>query len=571
MMYFHGIPVSEGIALAKVLRYWKIEFNIPLNTLNSPEKELSLFNQALTVSKKEIENIKKDVAQSLDQVHAQVFDAHIQILTDPAILEEAQKKIERGSSAPQAYREVADKYIQMFSKIDDAYLRERALDLKDVAERVLSKLLGVKQPELSHLYEDVIVLAHDLTPSDTAKLDRKHVKGIVSEVGGGTSHAAIMIKALGIPAVLGLKKVLNTEGDFAIIDGGEGVVILSPTEKEIEYYRKLLVKKTRYYKKMRSLIPIKGKTQDGKKIELTANINSPGDVYSVLKAGAEGIGLMRTEFLFMHTSSFPSEDKQYHIYRQVLNSMKDKKVIIRTLDIGGDKKLAYFKTPYEKNPFLGNRGIRFCFNQLDIFKIQLRALLRANIYGNLHLMLPMITTVEEVKEAKKLLKEVEEEIKKELGEIAAYQLGIMVEVPSVALASEMIAREVDFFSIGSNDLIQYTLAADRMNELVSSLYQPLHPAVLRLIQMTVEAAHKEGKWVGVCGEMASDMDAIPLLIGLGVDELSMNVPAILPTKDRILHLNYQKAKIFAEEALGYENEQAVIDAVRSRLPVHNTY
>lgn len=444
-------------------------------------------------------------------------------------------------------------------------MKERAADIRDVSKRVLAYLLGLDFSSPSHQEEDIILVAEDLTPSDTAQLDRRYVKGFVTDIGGRTSHSAIMARSLEIPAVVGTKSITQeiNASVTLIVDGMKGVVIIDPSEEEIEGYQK---KKIEYESQMAELSKLVGAatlTKDGHHVELAANIGSPQDVKGVLENGAEGIGLFRSEFLYMGRDDFPNEEEQFLAYKQVVEQMGQKPVVIRTLDIGGDKQLSYLELPNELNPFLGFRAIRLCLEQQEVFKTQLRALLRASAFGNLKIMFPMIATLEEFRQAKEILLE-EKRALLTSGVAVSDQLevGIMIEIPSAALIADQFAKEVDFFSIGTNDLIQYTMAADRMNERVAYLYQPYHPAILRLIERVIQAAHAEGKWVGMCGEMAGDQTAIPILLGLGLDEFSMSASSILPARNQILHLSKEEIGQQTDTILSMSSSREVESFVR---------
>ena len=431
-------------------------------------------------------------------------------------------------------------------------MQERAADIKDVAERMLAALLGVKLPSPATISEEVIVIAHDLTPSDTAQLSKKFVKAFVTNIGGRTSHSAIMARSLEIPAIVGSKSITTSvkDGDIIIVDAFDGVVILNPTADEIKQYEAKRAAYEDQKVEWAKLVKADSVTKDGKHIELAANIGTPKDVVGVLENGADGIGLYRTEFLYMDSADFPTEDEQYEAYKTVLESMNGKGVVVRTMDIGGDKELPYLELPEEMNPFLGYRAIRISLDQTDMFKTQLRALLRASVHGDLRIMFPMIATLQEFRSAKKIYDEMKTELISEGVEVSeTIQVGIMVEIPAAAVLAKQFAKEVDFFSIGTNDLIQYTMAADRMNERVSYLYQPYNPSILTLIKNVIDASHAEGKWTGMCGEMAGDQTAVPLLLGMGLDEFSMSATSILQTKSLISKLDSEKMIALADKAI----------------------
>lgn len=456
-------------------------------------------------------------------------------------------------------------FITMFEQMDNEYMQERAADIRDVTKRVLANLLGVNIPNPGLIAEEVIIVAEDLTPSDTAQLNKEFVQGFTTDIGGRTSHSAIMARSMEIPAVVGTNNATSAiqNGDFIIVDGINGEVHINPTEEIISAYKKeadnLELQKAEWaLLKNEATI-----TSDGKHVELAANIGTPQDIDGVLANGGEGVGLYRTEFLYMERDQLPTEEEQYEAYKTVLERMDGKPIVVRTLDIGGDKHLPYLSLPEEMNPFLGLRAIRLCLEELDIFRTQLRALLRASTYGNLKIMFPMIATLDEFREAKSILLEEKEKLQNEGIAVADnIEIGIMVEIPSTAVLADQFAKEVDFFSIGTNDLIQYTMAADRMNERVSYLYQPYNPAILRLVKMVIDAAHKEGKWAGMCGEMAGDEVAIPLLLGLGLDEFSMSASSILKARSQIKRLDSKQMATLAEEALQMSRAEEVYDLVK---------
>ncbi|TGV30581.1 phosphoenolpyruvate--protein phosphotransferase, partial [Mesorhizobium sp. M00.F.Ca.ET.186.01.1.1] len=433
--------------------------------------------------------------------------------------------------------------IGLFEQMDNDYMRERAADIRDVTKRVLAYLLGVNFFQPSSLTEEVIIVAEDLTPSDTAQLNRQFVKGFVTDIGGRTSHSAIMARSMEIPAVVGTQNITSAvqTSTLMIVDGHEGVVIIDPSEEEVAHYTRKQAEDAEQKAELAKLVHNQTVTADQHHVELAANIGSPADVAGALANGAEGVGLFRTEFLYMGRDDFPTEEEQYVAYKQVLTSMGDKPVVIRTLDIGGDKHLSYLDMPEEMNPFLGYRAIRLCLDRQELFRTQLRALLRAGVHGNLKIMFPMIATLEEFRQAKAILEEEKHALQNSGAAVSdRLEVGIMIEIPAAAMMADVFAREVDFFSIGTNDLIQYTMAADRMNERVAYLYQPYHPAVLRLLRNVIQAGHKEGKWVGMCGEMAGDPVAVPILLGLGLDEFSMSASSILPARKQLSLLSREE-------------------------------
>ena len=444
---------------------------------------------------------------------------------------------------------------------DNAYMQERAADIRDIRKRVLANLLGVELPSPATIDEEVIVVAHDLTPSDTAQLNKKYVKGFVTNIGGRTSHSAIMARSLEIPAIVGTGNISEVAGaeDFLIVDGIEGEIIVDPSEEEVAEYAKRAEDFEKLKLEWDKLRDEPSLTADGKEFELAGNIGTPRDVEGVIANGGEAIGLYRTEFLYMDSQELPTEDEQFEAYKSVLEDMNGKAVVVRTMDIGGDKELPYLELPDEMNPFLGYRAIRISLDQDDIFRTQLRALLRASVYGTLRIMFPMIATLQEFRDAKAIYEEEKEKLISEDIEVADnIEIGIMVEIPATAVLADQFAKEVDFFSIGTNDLIQYTMAADRMNEDVSYLYQPYNPSILRLIKMVIDASHAEGKWTGMCGEMAGDQIAVPLLVGMGLDEFSMSATSILQTRSLMKTLDTKKMEELVDRAI---NETTTVDEV----------
>lgn len=528
-----GIAASKGYAIGNVFVYEEKELIITDEKVTDIAVELEKLQGAVALCKEQLEKIKQKTLENVGEHEAAVFDAHLLILEDPEFVGSVEAEIKNNSiNALKAVETVSNNLVSLFEAIDDAYLRERAADIKDVSKRMLANLAGhTVGLEISE--DNTIVVAHDLTPSDTAQLDKTKVKGFITNIGGRTSHSAIMARTLEIPAVVGLGDITSVvkNGDRVIVDGIEGIAIINPDEATIKAYEAKIEAFAAEKEELKKLLNVKVVDKSGKHIEVCGNIGKPKDADQVLENGGDGIGLFRTEFLYMDRDAAPTEEEQFEAYKYVLETMKDKKVVIRTLDIGGDKTLPYLPLPEEMNPFLGYRAIRLCLDQTGIFKVQLRALLRASVYGKLAVMFPMISGIEEFEQAKAVV----DECKKELDtEGIAYsneiEWGIMIEIPAAAVMADELAKYVDFFSIGTNDLIQYTLAADRMSEKVSYLYNPMHPAVLRLIKMTIEGAHKHGKWVGMCGEMAGDEAAIPTLFEYGLDEFSMSATSILNAK-----------------------------------------
>ncbi|HHQ0081966.1 TPA: phosphoenolpyruvate--protein phosphotransferase, partial [Listeria monocytogenes] len=529
------------------------------------ESEVKRFESALEVSRTELSMIREKAAKDLGEDKAQIFDAHLLVLNDPELTGPIEESIKNSkTNAETALQETTDMFIGMFESMDNEYMRERAADIKDVRKRVLSHLLGVTIPNPALIDEEVVVVAADLTPSDTAQLNRNFVKGFVTDIGGRTSHSAIMARSLEIPAVVGTKEVTASvaKNDIVIIDGLEGNVIIHPTEEQIAHYEKIKSDFALQQAEWDKLKNEKTVSKDGVHVELAANIGTPNDLEGVISNGGEAVGLYRTEFLYMGRDNFPTEEEQFEAYKAVVSGMDGKSVVVRTLDIGGDKTLPYLELPEEMNPFLGFRAIRLCFANEELFRTQLRALLRASVYGNLKIMFPMIATVNEFRQARDILLDEKAKLKAAGTEVSdSIELGIMIEIPAAAVLADQFAKEVDFFSIGTNDLIQYTMAADRMNERVSYLYQPYNPSILRLVKMVIDASHKEGKWTGMCGEMAGDQTAVPLLLGLGLDEFSMSASSILKSRSLIKRLDQSEMVKLAEEALNKSTAEEVVELV----------
>ena len=533
-----GIAASKGYAIGKVFVQEHEEIVITDAKVDDIAKEQESLKVALDSSREQLEKIKAKAAVEMGEEKAAVFEAHITLLDDPEFTGAMNLEIENNSvNAMKAVENVTNTFVMIFESMEDAYMREIAADIKDVSKRIISNLAGKGGDAFAITEANTIVVAHDLTPSDTAQLDRTKVIGFMTNIGGRTSHAAIMARTLEIPAVLGLGDITTSvkNGDIVILDGITGDVIINPSQDVIAEYEAKKEKFVKEQEELKKLIDVKTTTKSGKRVEVCGNIGKPEDVLGVIANGGDGVGLFRTEFLYMDRDNAPTEEEQYESYKFVLEKMEGKQVVIRTLDIGGDKTLPYLPLPEEMNPFLGYRAIRLCLDRKELFKVQLRALLRASVYGKLCVMFPMISGIQEFMQAKEIVEECKAELKAEGKEYSdTIQWGIMVEIPAAAVMADELAKHVDFFSIGTNDLIQYTLAADRMSEKVSYLYNPMHPAVLRLIKMTIDGAHKHGKWVGMCGEMAGDEAAIPTLVEYGLDEFSMSATSILTAKKIIL-------------------------------------
>ena len=535
---FKGTAASPGIVLGKALVLEHNELVIEKKSISDVDKEIERLNDAVAISKAELEKVRDKAKVELGEEEAQIFESHLLVLEDPELLGSAIDKVKSENvNADFALNEIKEMFVGMFEAMDNEYMRERAADIKDVSKRIISNLAGKGGSDFAITEKNTVVVAHDLTPSDTAQLDRSLVVGFLTNIGGRTSHSAIMARTLEIPAVVGLGDITTSvkNGDLVIVDGIEGIAIINPSEEVVAEYRAKQEAFKAEQEELKKLIEVKTVTKSGKRVEVCGNIGKPEDIDQVLANGGDGVGLFRTEFLYMDRDQAPTEEEQFNAYKTVLEKANGKQVVIRTLDIGGDKVLPYLPLPEEMNPFLGYRAIRLCLDRKDIFKVQIRALLRASVYGKLAVMFPMISGLEEFQAAKEFVEECRAELHAEgVATSDSIQWGIMVEIPAAAVMADELAKHVDFFSIGTNDLIQYTLAADRMSEKVSYLYNPMHPAVLRLIKMTIDGAHKHGKWVGMCGEMAGDEAAIPTLVEYGLDEFSMSATSILGAKKIIL-------------------------------------
>lgn len=549
-----GIAASDGIAAAKAYMLVQPDLSFSETSIDDPEAEIKRLDDAVEASKSELELIKQKATENLGEEEAQVFEAHLTILADPELLGQIKDKIKNDKvNAEAALKSVTDMFIEMFEAMtDNAYMQERAGDIRDVTKRIMSHLLGVTLLNPALIQEEVVIVAHDLTPSDTAQLDRNYVKGFITDIGGRTSHSAIMSRTLEIPAVVGSGSATTDiqEGEMVIIDGINGDALVDPTDAELADYKQKAAEFAAQKEEWARLKDAKSVSADGKEVLLGANIGTPDDVLGANDNGAEAVGLFRSEFLYMNSNELPTEDEQYEAYKAALEGMSGKQVVVRTMDIGGDKELPYLPLPEEQNPFLGYRAIRICLDRQDIFRTQLRALLRASKYGRLAIMFPMIATVQEFKDAKAIFEEEKANLVASGVEVSDdIQVGMMMEIPAAAMIADKLAKYADFFSIGTNDLIQYSMAADRGNERVSYLYQPYNPSILRLIKNIIDASHKEGKWTGMCGEMAGDQIAVPLLLGLGLDEFSMSATSILKTRSLIKKLDSKEMKELADKAV----------------------
>lgn len=562
---FQGLGVSPGLARGRVFALRRDDERVPDHRIRPEDvpAEVARFEAALVATRVQILEMQARIAEAIGAKDASIFDAHLLVVEDRSIVDEVVRGLGRQlRNVEIIFKEVTDRYAQTLATIDDPYLRERALDIHDVTRRILMNLAGRGATlTLADLDFPHILLAHNVTPSDTAQLNRQRVLGFATEVGSRASHTAIMARSLGIPAIVGLHDILSQleTGDEVLLDGYHGLLVLNPNEQTRREYDELARRRQRVEAGLADLRETTSTTRDGRHVILSANIELPEDVPAVKTGGAEGIGLYRTEFFYLNKAELPDEGEQFENYRRVASDVLPHPVIIRTLDLGGDKFMNSLQLPAELNPFLGWRAIRFCLERPEIFKTQLRAILRASALGNVRMMYPLISGVEEVRRANALLAECKRELRAE-GHAFDEKLpvGIMIEVPSAALCADRLAREVDFFSIGTNDLIQYTVAVDRVNERIAHLYEPTHPAILQLIKMTVEAAHAHGIWAGVCGEMAGDITLTPLLLGLGIDELSAGAPAVPRVKRAVQSLELGACQDLAARAFGMETPAEIL-------------
>ncbi|MBI4358835.1 MAG: phosphoenolpyruvate--protein phosphotransferase [Candidatus Omnitrophica bacterium] len=572
MKTFKGIPVSPGVATAKALVLRGQDFfSVPKVEIRSEDipKEIVRFEESLTKTRSDLFNVRKKIAQDLGHEHSDIFSAHLLILEDRTLIEDVLSKIKSERvSAEYAFSLVIQRYFHAFAQINDDYLKERVADIRDVGRRILLNLRGEKADSLVHLKEDIIVIAHDLSPSETATMDREHVIAFATDIGGPTSHTAIMARSMEIAAVVGLGRISKevSNGQMVIIDGNHGIAIVGPDPQTIERYaseEKRFVELITELDKLKSLA---AETLDGHKLQLTANIEFPDEIPSVIAHGAEGIGLYRTEYFYMNRTDLPSEEEQFNAYRHVAEQLVPQPVVIRTLDLGGDKFLSSLDLPREMNPFMGWRAIRFCLTRVDIFKTQLRAILRASVHGNLKLMYPMVSNLLELKKANQILEEARNELRAEHKPFdEKMEIGAMIEIPSAALTSDVLAREVDFFSIGTNDLIQYSLAVDRVNEKIAYLYEPAHPAILKLIQHTIQNAKKAKIWISVCGEMGGDPAMALLLLGFGINQLSMSSFALPKVKKAIRSVTFKQAREIAARSLEFSTGEEIKKFAEAKL------
>ncbi|MBD3379980.1 MAG: phosphoenolpyruvate--protein phosphotransferase [Candidatus Omnitrophica bacterium] len=566
-----GIPAAPGIAIGRAYVYGTEDIIPVERTIDREEipDEVQRFKDSLKKTKKEILAIEKKISSEMGVEHGRIFSAHLLVLEDSVLVHEVVARLKKKRKNVEiVFTEVLNKYINVLSEARDEYLRDRISDITDVGKRILKNLSGIEQRGLADIDDKSIVIAYDLSPSDTAMMHKGRVLGFVTDIGGRTSHTAIMAKSLEIPAVVGLESVTDVvkSGDQIILDGLHGVVIVNPTKRFLEKYRREKKKYEHLEHELNELRSLPSETPDGKKIVVAGNIELPEDVASVISHGAEGIGLYRTEYFYMNRQDVPSEEEQFNAYKSVAQRIKPNSVIVRSLDLGGDKFLSALDVPKEMNPFLGWRAIRFCLARTDIFKAQLRAILRASAFGNLKLMYPMISGIAELRQANEILEEVKRDLRKEgIPFNDQIPVGAMIEVPSAAITSHILAKEADFFSIGTNDLIQYSLAVDRVNEKIAYLYEPAHPAVLSLVKMVIDSAHRENIPVGLCGEMAGDVALTMILMGLGLDEFSTSPIAVPEIKKIIRSVRFTEARNIAEKAMSFTTGKEVMRYAKSRL------
>jgi phosphotransferase system enzyme I (PtsI) len=564
----HGIGVSPGVAVGSAFLLSSDEERVVERDIEPGEieREVSRFEDALIATREQLHEIQQQVGEAIGQESAGIFDAHLMVVDDRALVEEVIKGLsEKGKNVEYVLYHVAEQYAEVLSNVEDDYLRERAADVRDVARRILHNLAGRSRSVLDQVQEPCILIANDLAPSDAATLNRDKIIGLATDLGSPTSHTAIMARALEIPAIVGLRdvSVRVSQGDPILLDGDKGLLMVHPEQETLNQYGRIAEERASIRSELETLKDEPAETIDGYHVLLSANIELPGDVDAVLAHGAKGVGLFRTEYLFLSRDEVPTEEEQFEAYDHVAGRLAPDPVIIRTLDLGGDKFLSNIRMPTEMNPFMGWRAIRFCLAQPEIFKVQLRALLRASVHGNLKIMYPMISNVGEVLRANEMLEEAKQELR-DRGYVfdEKLEVGIMVEVPSAALTADLIAPHVSFFSLGTNDLVQYTLAVDRVNERIAHLYEPAHPAIIKLIKQTTEIAHENGIWVGLCGEMAGNPLLVPLLVGLGIDEFSVSPAGVAVVKDAIRSVRYAQAEELAEQALASVTGDGVMQLCR---------
>lgn len=566
MSSIKGITAAKGIAFGKAYKLSSPNLDVKEHYIEHPEEEMNRLQDAVEQAREEIKTIREQVKKNQGKDHAAIFDSHLLMLDDPYYMGTIEEIVnDEKINVESALVRVTELLLSTFKQLNNLYIRERITDIQDVVDRILAHLLGESLPNISLIKDEAIIVASELKPSETVQIDPRHIQGFITDNGGETSHAAILARSLELSAIVGAKNATEKidDGDYLIIDGIQGVIHINPNKQMIEKYK---VKKQRLSASRFRLTSFKRRrtiTQDNQRIKINANINSTKDIERAVQNGIDGIGLYRSEFIYMKATNFPTEDEQYEMYRRVLLKMNGRPVVVRTLDIGGDKQLPYYTLPEETNPFLGLRSIRFTLQEKELFKTQLRALLRASVHGNLKIMFPMISTFDELRQAKAILNEVKQALAKEKIPMAdTIDVGMMIETPAAVMLADLFIKEVDFFSIGTNDLIQYTFAIDRMNENVAHLYEPIHPAILRQIKFVVDVAKEHNKWVKLCGEMANDERAIPLLIGLGLTSFSMDPSYILSARKQITYLSKIKAEKIAEQALQLTSTKEVDQLLR---------
>ncbi|WP_167958124.1 phosphoenolpyruvate--protein phosphotransferase [Anaerosporobacter faecicola] len=567
----HGIAASAGVGIGHIILLKECTMEYEKGRTIEPTAELNRFKTELERFTTDTQKVADDIRERIGEKEAEIIEGQIMIISDPALTGEVEAAIQSGTCAEQAMEQVCDTFIQMFSSIDDEMMRQRASDIHDIKTRFLKQLLGIIDVDISKVPKGTILVARDFTPSMTAGIVKENVVGIVTEVGGVTSHSAILARALEIPAVLSVEACMTNlkDGQEAIVDGEKGIVITEPSKEQIAEYQSRYAALQKEKEELQQFSNMHTQTKDGVRVELFGNIGNPKDVQSVVQAGGEGVGLFRTEFLFMDSSSLPTEEEQFLAYKEAAMTLNGKPIIIRTLDIGGDKEIPYLEIPKEDNPFLGYRAIRYCLDRTDIYRTQLRALLRASAFGDIRIMIPLVTCVEEVRQVKALLNELKSELKQE-GQAYKEDLkvGVMIETPAASLIADLLAKEVDFFSIGTNDLTQYTMAVDRGNAKVAGLYSTYQPAVLRSIRNIIQAAKEQNIMVGMCGESASDIRMLPLLLAFGLDEFSVSSSAILATRKAISQITMEDAKKIAKQAMQFSTEKEVCQYLSKQIEVH---
>jgi phosphoenolpyruvate-protein phosphotransferase (PTS system enzyme I) len=573
-MRFQGVGVSPGLARGAIHVVRDDGDEVARHRIQPGDipNEIGRFETALIQTRAQILEMQERIAESIGAKDAGIFDAHLLVVEDRTLIDEVLRKLEADlCNVEFVFQEVATHYADTLSKIDDPYLRERALDIQDVTRRVIRNLQGKAPKSFLALTEPHILVAHNVTPSDTATMNREYVLGLATDLGSRTSHTAIMSRSLGIPAVVGLHDATEKleSGQQVLLDGYSGLLILDPTPETLWHYGELEHRKGQVAEQLTGLRETKSTTRDGRHIVLSANIELPDEVEAAPRNGAEGIGLYRTEFLYLNRTTLPSEEEQYATYRKVAEQVRPHPLIIRTFDLGGDKVAGAVDSGDELNPFMGERAIRFCLEHLDMFKAQLRAIIRASAVGNVKIMFPMISGLEELRRALAVLEECKAELEHE-GQAFNHEteVGAMIEIPSAAISAERLAREVDFFSIGTNDLIQYAIAVDRVNERIAHLYEPTHPAVLRLLKMVADAAHAHDIWVGVCGEMAGDLALVPLLLGLGMDELSVGASLVPRVKRAVQSLTHTECQQLVAELLELDTSSAILERCTEMAETH---